>query len=47
MVEWKGTAMRGNKFEKSQIHILESKTLRRKYRITESAIGLLMYFLRR
>ena len=29
--------MRGNKFEKSHIHILESETLSRESRITESA----------
>jgi len=29
--------MRGNKFEKSHIHILESETLSRKSRVTESA----------
>jgi len=29
--------MRGNKFEKSHIHILESETLRRYSRVTESA----------
>ena len=29
--------MRGNKFEKSHIHILESETLRRLSRVTESA----------
>jgi len=28
--------MRGNKFEKSHIHILESETLSREYRVTES-----------
>ena len=29
--------MRGNKFEKSHIHILESETLSRESRVTESA----------
>jgi hypothetical protein len=29
--------MRENKFEKSHIHILESETLSREYRVTESA----------
>ena len=29
--------MRGNKFEKSHIHILESETLRRLSRVTETA----------
>ena len=29
--------MRGNKFEKSHIHILEPETLSREYRVTESA----------
>ena len=29
--------MRGNKFEKSHIHIMESETLSREYRVTESA----------
>ena len=29
--------MRGNKFEKSHIHILESETLRRESRVTETA----------
>jgi len=29
--------MRGNKFEKSHIHILESETLRRESKVTESA----------
>jgi len=29
--------MRGIKLEKSHIHILESETLRREYRVTESA----------
>ena len=29
--------MRGNKFEKSHIHILQSETLSREYRVTESA----------
>ena len=29
--------MRGNKFEKPHIHILESDTLSREYRVTESA----------
>ena len=29
--------MRGNKLEKSHIHILESVTLSREYRVTESA----------
>jgi len=29
--------MRGNKLEKSHIHILESETLSREYRVTESA----------
>jgi len=29
--------MRGNKFEKSHIHISESETLSREYRVTESA----------
>ena len=28
--------MRGNKFEKSHIHILESETLRRESRVTET-----------
>ena len=28
--------MRGNKFEKSHIHILESETLSREYRVTET-----------
>jgi len=29
--------MRGNKFEKSHIHILESETLSREFRVTETA----------
>ena len=29
--------MRGNKFEKSHIHILEPETLSREYKVTESA----------
>jgi len=29
--------MRGNKLEKSHIHILEPETLSREYRVTESA----------
>jgi len=29
--------MRGNKFEKSHIHILEPETLSREYKLTESA----------
>jgi len=29
--------MRGNKLEKSHIHILESETLRRESKVTESA----------
>jgi len=29
--------MRGNKFEKSHIHILESETLSRESRVTETA----------
>jgi len=29
--------MRGNKFEKSHIHILESDTLSREYRVTDSS----------
>jgi len=32
--------MRGNKFEKSHIHILESETLSRESRVTEFAQGI-------
>jgi len=38
--------MRGMKLEKSHIHILESETLSKEYRVTESAqeiVGLIPY----